>query len=492
MEAALSQPVQAEDPVADPPRWFVPALVLVCALGFAFYHVVSATQFRSLNVYLADVGSFTSVIAGPLTGVGLQTPVAFDVPGANYFGIHFQPVLLLITPFFALANHTMTFLAALSLAGAVAAFPLGMFAWLRLRSAPLALAVAGLYLVNHFTLSLQLANHPESFFLAGAFWLFYGVESRRPGHVAGGMLLSLSVKEDIALYTLLFGASLLLERDRRRCGAAIMGASVLWAIIAVGVMVLCGHGAMKEAGATAASRFAQMGDGPLEIVLWMITHPVEIVRRAFGTPLLALYASVAFLPLLDRRAFWLPALCAMPVLVCDDPFLRELPYYYGYPALPFLFWAAVRGLGGLRGWQPRLAGPVGTWTMFGVLVAVAFASASLPTRTDNLRHLPFPVEERHRLARDMAGLIPDDAPVAVQFDLYPQVPQREGLYPMRLQFLDRVDYVWLNLRRMPADLADKPGEFQAVMGRLRGGEFREVAGAEGFVLLERVAPPPPG
>ncbi|MEQ8822722.1 MAG: DUF2079 domain-containing protein [Sumerlaeia bacterium] len=470
-----------------PDRLFHALLALLLLGAGAWYLWVQVTQFRALEVYLADVGSFVSVIAGPVHGAGLQTPVAWRVEGANYFGIHFQPALLALTPLFLVANHSLTFLVALTLAAVGAAWPLAIWARRETGSRALGLGFAALYLGNHFALSMQLANHPESLAMPGFFCAFLALRARRPVLYGLAVLWVLMVKEDFALAMFLFGGALLAQRDRRELwpwAAATMGGTVIWGAFAVAMMAACGHAEMAAAGATASARFASMGDSVPEIALYALTHPGVVAARFFSWPLVLLYLSVLALPLVDWRTAWLPALGAAPVLICDDALLRTLPYYYSYLALPFLFYGAVRGAAVLKARFPGRPALVAKGFAAALLAAGAVQSA-LPTRTDGRRHVPFEVTERDRLVPEIVTLIPADATVAVQYDLFPQVPPREVLLPMRLAYVDQVEYILMNQRRFPSDLADKGDEFQQMVARINALDFEVAFEAEGFVLLQR-------
>jgi len=469
-------------------RAFRIALAALCIAAFAYGEWIAVTQFRSLNVYLADVGSFHSVIAGPWHGNWLRTPVAWDVEGANYFGIHFQPVLLVLTPLCGLWDSPLVFLSALVLALAGAAWLLGLWGARLLGHRAAALGLAAAFLANHFVGSIQLANHPEALAIPAFFGLFLAVERRRPPWAAAAALAVLAVKEDFALYVLLYGLSLLAEPDRglRKWAAWIAGGAVAWGIAAVVIMRLCGSEARAAGGATAASRFAAMGDSAPEVIGWMATHPATVLGRFFSAPLFWLYASTLGLALLDWRAGWLAAVAVAPVLICDDELLRTLPYYYSYPAVPFLFYSTARGMRTLLEARPKARERLG-WALAAALVVAALVQAPLPTRTDGWRRVPFRVEERHRLVPDIVRMIPADATVAVQYELFPQVPQRPTLVPFRLQHLAEVDWLFLDSRRVPADLRDKGDEFPRILEELRGEDWETEFEAEGFLLMRRKA-----
>lgn len=453
--------------------------------AFALCLWITTTQHLSLNTYLADVGSFHFVVGGPLHGEWLRTPVAWNA-GANYFGIHFQPALLAITPFYLLWSSPLVMLAFFCAGIGLAAYPLALLGRGAGLAAEAALALGGLWAANHFVGSLHLANHPES--LAMPFWFgaFLAVERRRPVAYGLCLLAAFSVKQDMAFYGLLYAGALALDRDTRRWAAATAAGSVAWGLLAAGVMAAGGAAEMAALGASPANRYASFGDTPLAILAGMASSPGVLAERLLAPSVFWLYASVLFLPLLDWRRAWLPYAALLPLLLSDEPFLRDLLYYYSYPALPFLFLGAARGGGALL----RFAESKGRRTLAerglaAALVLAAAAQLAIPTRTDGWMRRPFAVDGRWRTLAALFEFIPPDAPLAVQFDIYPHAPLRPFLVSFREEFLGEVDFVVLNERRFPADLADKGDEFQRAMEELESGRWEVVVREDGFVVLGR-------
>ena len=124
-----------------------------------------------------------------------------------------------------------------------------------------------------------------------------------------------------------------------------------------------------------------------------------------------------------------------------------------------------------------------------MIVLVAVVSLWIPTRTDGLRRWPVPVTERQLLAAQVARQIPRDAPVAAQYELFNKVPNRRIKLPVRLPYLDKVDYVLLDLTRFPADLVgeEKRAEREEVFRRLSSPEWETYLELDGYLILRRPA-----
>ncbi len=466
---------------------FAVGLAALLLLAFAWFEWVTWTQYQSNRVFLADAGKFDFICSGLRHGNFLREPLYWNLD-VNYFAGHFRPVLLLLMPLYFLADGAMTFLTAMNAAIVLGALPLTLFARDLLRSRALALAVAAAYLSNHFTASLHLAIHPESLALPGMFGMFLAVQRRRPVLYGACMAWALLAKEDYAIWTGLFGLSLLVEpqRDLRRWALATVAAAVAWWVIAHAAMHASGAPLLRSIGDQPLSRFASMGDTKGEVLLHMATHPLAMAGRLFAPALLAVLASTAFLALADWRAFWLTIASAGVFIVTDDPLVSDLAYYYSYPAIPFLFYNTVRGMANVcaaRRVPPETAARVLT-----ILFAlVALASVPLRTRTDGYRRFGFPVTDHHRLLPEVADNIPPDAPVAVQYDLYARVSNRPVKLPLRLAWLDDVEWVLLDVNGRMSDLVgeEKREEREELFRRLESPEFETVLAIDGYVVLRR-------
>ncbi|MEO8377943.1 MAG: DUF2079 domain-containing protein [Candidatus Sumerlaeota bacterium] len=455
------------------------ALLVAAAAGWMLY--VTWTQYASNHTYLADVGIFDAICYGPLYGNWLRTPLAPDASG-NYFGIHFQPYLLLITPLYLLANETMTLLSVLTLSVVVAVIPWALLVFAITKDRLIMFAAALLFLGNHFILSMHLANHPESLALPWIFALFFAQRIRHRSLFIVSLLLALTVKEDFAIFLGIWSASLLIDKTTRRDGAIALSICVAWWIIAQMIMHACGAAEFERLGMTPTSRFASMGTTKPQIITYAMTHPTVIVARVFAKPLWLLILSTGLICIFDWKTFAVGVIGASIFLITDDPIISRLDYYYSYGALPFFFLATANAIPRVLSWKRGAHGPLR------IAISILFACASVagflsPTRTDDLKHRPFPITPHQRAADLVMKQIPKDAAVAAQFDLYPRVPHRKDLFGLREVNLDRAQYVAMDLTGRAPDL--NGDERERVFKRLRSAEWSIVLDIDDYVILKK-------
>ena len=90
----------------------------------------------------------------------------------------------------------------------------------------------------------------------------------------------------------------------------------------------------------------------------------------------------------------------------------------------------------------------------------------------------------------MAHIIPAEAPVAVQYDLFAKVPNREIKLPLRLKDLSHAEYLLFNFQRgRPADLYGEENrqELEQIIAIINSDEFEVFVSIEGYYVMRRVA-----
>ncbi len=328
----------------------------------------------------------------------------------NHFAYHFTPLLVALSPITLLSAYPVPLVTSYVLALALCPLPIWHLARNRFGLAPWTAVIAGAWFVcNHFTASVQMANHFEVFYIL---FMLCTMACARDGGAAFWVFaaLTLSVKEDAALWLLAYAAFEWFQHRRTELAPRFLrlgAVCVVYGGAALATMLLL---ASRQHGGVAdyASRVGGAGFG---------------ADTAMTLGILA--AATGFVALAGGR--WLAlALVPAPILLAGFPFTRVLFYYYSYPFLPWLAAATLAGLANLERWsaaRPGLARAGAAW-----LVVVALVQVPLPTRTDGYRRLPFEVRPadlyRFNLMRES---LPANAPVAIQFGLWGIVPTRPGM-----------------------------------------------------------------
>jgi len=343
-------------------------------------------------------------------------------------GNHAEPIVFLLTPFFAIWPHPMLFVAAQTLAFATmpfTAYRIGKRLELEPKAA-LFMALATLVTPAAFSIGIY-EFHPEA--LAAPFLLLL-IEARlaeRYGRYWLWFLVVLSVKENMAPLLVMFcGVFAVLEWKRER--AWQLAWHVLPAGLAMAWLLLYGKvisPALNAGNVDYLQLYGHLGKTPGEIIRNFFVEP----HRAFGAlrtaltqgnMLWALLLPFLLLPLFRPR--WL--LISAPLLAQHLLSYRysewSLGAHYPAPFLP-LFWIAAAET--LRRFRAQ------TGIAAAVLIACALAHfrfGEARTIAGELSALGEILEERERKAQ-MIAEVPADASVTAGLGFLPHLANRERL-----------------------------------------------------------------
>lgn len=457
-----------------PARWWM-AVAAMCLLAFGYFEYLAINQWMTGRWYLTDVGNIQYVMVNSWHGDFLYSP--FN-PG-NFFASHFSPILLLISPIIWLSKYPIPLITLYCLALALTPVPLYVLARQRGLPAVVGLALGFWFLGNHFTGSLLLSNHFESFYVLGFLTVMalYGIPRRR-GLFWLAVVLTLAVKEDAALWLLAFAVWkwVFERRDPAPPNRALRLAAlcVAWGLVAGGTIMLMAA-AQPDAG-NASFYLERMGGMSL---------------AADNLSVLGLLVlSAGGLCLLHWRAALL-LLVPLPVILGNFPFTRHLLYYYSYPFLPFLAFATVCGAAALHGWLARRPGLAhrGGAAIATLLVIIGAVQWALPTRTDGLRRVPHKVTHRDNLRRQIAASDVVQPPLAVQSGLWGVTPWKPGTVWLSERHLTDEHYVFMDLKGMHGLGGE---EFIRVFEKLReqmeSGARTTLLDQHDFIVLSPVNP----
>jgi uncharacterized membrane protein len=444
-----------------------------------YYGWIAFSQQASHNTFPHDVGLIDYCLHWTLHGRFMYSPLI----GRSHFGVHFTPTLLLALPFYAMHDAPVTLLLFQSVFLVGAAVPLFLLTRRATNSPALAVLTAGLYLVNYYVGCIHQASHYEALL---PFCIFSAMYCALAGHRRAYwifLILALGVKTDVALYLSAFGLYLLLARHDRRLGWGTIGLSLAWFLLAAAVTR-----AFAPPGAPPAylKFWGVYGNSLPEVALNILAHPWRIPLALISWRLLTLLATCGFLFLADWRSALLILPPAAVVLLSPDPDFQMLAYYRSAPIIPFLFFATALGAARIARW-PRPAKGALIVFMAALLAANGAIWLTKPTLSNGFLMRPFKVTARDRAAADIARrLLPPDGRLAVQWDLYCQVPHRTEI--VLLDDYAQADYLFVDTKGKlgPTPL---PVAWRAL--REARAKMQILADEDGLILARRRASPTP-
>ena len=324
-------------------------IVLVCQHSVARYQTYHADAF--------DLGNMNQAVWNTLHG----DPFRFTNRGLDWFGpptrlgIHVEPILLLIAPFYLIHSGPETLIVIQNVAMALGAIPLFMLSLRRLPTMPLlGVALAASYLLA-----------PE--FLGAALWDFHSVALATPLLIlaiwaldagryrtfAVAAILAALTKEDVALSLALLGLLIIVWRKRPAFGAMVTLLSVAYAALCFLVILPHFNGGMSG-GNNFWYRYSWLGGSAGAAIKNILANPLlpfsilDANRFNYLAMLLRTGGGLGiFMP-----ALWL---CALPEVAVNvlSAHVEQYSGFFQYNAviLAYVMPAAVYGVAAL--WSAR-------------------------------------------------------------------------------------------------------------------------------------------
>lgn len=436
-----------------------------------------------------DLGNVDQAIWNTLHGrpLGMTT-----VPGmTTRLGLHFEPILFLIAPFYLIHSGPETLLVLQTVIVALGALPIFWLARDEVGEWP-AVGFAAVYLLFP---ALQAANsfdfHALTLsptFLGGALW---SMRRRRYRLFALFAALAMACKEELPLVVALMGLLILVVNRDRRPGLLTITAAAGWFILANMVVIP----ALSPAGANIHyDRYPALGQDLGAMVITLVTQPGQVIRVLLDAEknltLLRLTMPVAFVALIDPLTLGLLAPVVAVNLLSNHPPMHALDnYHYWVAAVPFVIVAAATGARRLAGLAHRLlrvdrkfVAAVLTGMILFVSLFYHRALGHTPLRADFV----WPqVTPHHTLLAEITALIPPGASHSVQNPLAPHVSRRQQLFIFPR--LEDAEYVLLDLTApSSADIVEDRPAYQRAVGELLAADNSVLlVDNDGYLLVYR-------
>lgn len=209
----------------------------------------------------------------------------------------------------------------------------------------LILLVTIAFATNVFTGSLlNHGFHPEVFYLPFGLWFIVGWIEGKSWLWLIMLAALLSIKEDAAVYLIIFaGTVLLFERKRWRAALLIVLCSVV--VLAVNHFYVQPYYLNQFAASKPKyMRFwGHYGQSWGEIATFVISHPITVARDILTSRWWYFFGLMAFLPFLSRRPLGVCLAIAVLFGMSNNDHMRGYATYYPAPLLPFAFWGIWEG-----------------------------------------------------------------------------------------------------------------------------------------------------
>ena len=422
------------------------AIVIVAAAVMAAYLITaSLMRYLSYNSPCYDFGIFAhmfhnmSTIFRPITTCERTEEM-------SHFAVHMSPFFYLLLPFYMIVPRPETLLVLQVLGVLSGVIPLWLLSRHYKLSASVTTVVCLLYIGNAaLTGGIFYDFHENKFLTALLLWLFWALERKKFPLVALFALLTLSVKEDAALYIMFIGIWLLLSRPEKKTGAAMTVGATAYFLAVTAWLSEHGDGVMFN-------RFDNLIDsesGIAALIRTALTNPALLLHECMNEDKLIFAACIllplGLLPFFTKKLSSLLLFCPFVVvnLLSDYVYQHRLGYQYTYGMIALLFYLVVCNLSTL---QDLASG----FRLRRFLLCFALCATALVGAVQIKNHTPVFTNFKDH-AEDSAAIaevletVPDDVSVRTASMFAAHLADRRELYYLTNEV--DADYVILDLRQ---------------------------------------------
>lgn len=465
------------------------AVAILLFMGYCLlFSYLSIAQHESLQTHAFDLGYLDQVVWNTAHGRPFVCSLTTWAP--TFLGEHFSPILALLAPLYWIWSDVRALLIVQTVVIALGAFPVFWLARERLKS-----DLAGLSFSAAFLLfpALEAANMFDfhAVTLAPSFLLFafYCMERQRYKMFLLFALLAMACKEEIPLLISMMGFYLTFVKREWKVGSLTIFGGLVWFLAAVYIVIPHFN---TQGESHFLSYYAYLGDGPLEIAIAIVTNPLLILRTLL-TPAKVKYIFDLLLPGAFTSLFspqtlllLLPSL-AINLLSTYPPMSVLEEFHYAGPLVPFVIISSIYGVEFLvrKAALLHLDGQRSLYFFSGLVFLASLLYHHYHGFTPLARHFQAPVvTARHRLAHQLIALIPPEAAVSAQSNLFPHLSQREAIYLFPYPQTAKAEYIILDTQgeKYPLNADEYEKSLNALLSSPRYDLVSEI---QGFLLFRR-------
>ena len=202
------------------------------AIYIAVFLTMSILKHESFNSTGADLGEYGQDIWGLSKG-----EVIFDTTvGLRVFSAHFDPIQLLIVPFYWIYSDPITLLAIQTIMLSLGALGVYLIAKLKLKNETSSLILSAAYLLNPSVHYINLFDfHPIAFAIPFILFAFYYMEKKDYRKSVIFLILLAMTKEHLPLYLTTFGIYMFIKHKKKKLGSILAITGILWFILGIWV-----------------------------------------------------------------------------------------------------------------------------------------------------------------------------------------------------------------------------------------------------------------
>jgi uncharacterized membrane protein len=432
--------------------------------------------------YYADFAVWLELFSNIINGHGVisslhQTSLGFG-DTRNYLALHFVPLIyILAIPLYVFKNYPVCLIVLQTSILTSSIIPIYLFARDIFHDKKIGYLFASAFL---FFPTLHYINLYDFEFLRISIPLllfsFYFLHKKKYTVYYIFFILSILVREEVALTTFFLGVYIIFITKEKKHGIITSVTSILYFLLITKIAMPYFAGNSNSIHYHVASgNFSHLGNSPSQILFYIISHPLTIISNLFNKIKIANLLMYT-LPLLFTP-FFSPSIFLISIGNLFLNFLSISISHYSYilyylsPSIPFLFLSATKGVKNIsdRGYpflkdrniflskfdnKKFTYAIVSSIFVASVLSNIFFGPSPLsiqfwnrdyklaPYKTHNFHYSQYIHTEHHKKAFQFFSLIPDDAIVSAEHFFLPYLYMKKTL--MVFPIFEEANYVLID------------------------------------------------
>lgn len=358
----------------------------------------------------------------------------------SHFAVHFSPIFYLLLPVYMLFPSPLTLMIGQCLIAASGVIPLVLICRSHKLSELSSLAFSACYLLYPaFAGGCGYYLHENNFLAPLILWLIYFLERDRLIPVFLFGLLTLSVKEDAAVYTAIVSLYFIFARKNYKCSISLFIFSIVYFITVTSCLSSCGDGVMTGR----YNNYIYDESGLFAVIKSAIMNPLYAVQQCLTEAkikyILQMLLPLIFMPFCTKKAsrliLFLPFILVN--IMTNYVYQYDIYYQYGFGSGAILIYLSVINYADMGRKRGRL------------LICAALCSGivflgSFGSRLNYYDYYSRTQTERETIDTALS-LIPEDSSVSCCTFILPNLYYVKELYQLETTE-HRTDYYVLDLR----------------------------------------------
>ena len=438
---------------SDRSVWIFTILLGTCCAAVIAY--VTCMRYATFSAPNYDFGIFCNMFHY-MRETGLPLVTCERDALLSHFAVHISPIYYILLPFYFIfpSPHTLQIGQAVVLASGVV--PVMLLARKFGLSKKASCAVVLIYALYPAISTGCFYDIHENCFLAPLLlWVFYFFEKEKYLFMYIFTFGVLFIKEDAAMYILIFALYVILSRKKYRHGVMLAALSLAYFGFALWLLTNFGDGVM-------VNRFDNLiydqADGLMGAVKTAFVNPGYLLTQLFTTSgstyeklvyVLQMFLPLGFLPFCSKKSSrWLLIVPILMNLLTYYIYQYNINFQYQFGISAFLIYAMIQNI-------PDLKAPTRqTLVSIGAVACICLYVGTVLPSVSHYRTRWQEGKETFAKMEEILDTLPEDASLSVSTFLLPHVADREYVYEIDYhKSKTDVDYVVFDIRYSMSDVA---------------------------------------